>query len=110
MAQAVAGLKADYMKQLGARGLTDQDMKILGEALPRIDSDPQARVDVARILRKEHELAIDEYLYIVDQENRDYPNNRFKRPRWVESYRSQATGAPAAKTGGSFSSLWGDEE
>lgn len=52
---------ANYMRQLGARGLTDTDMKILASTLPRFEQSREARQEVIGILRKAKLRTIDKY-------------------------------------------------
>jgi ribosomal 50S subunit-associated protein YjgA (DUF615 family) len=89
MQQTVASMKADYMQELGARGLTDKDMEILDAALPRIETDPAARLQVANVLRKYNTNLIDEYDLALQSEKETYPNLKITQPPWLKMYRNR---------------------
>lgn len=97
MSQAIAANKAAYMKQLGARGLTDQDMKILGEALPKVDTSRTAREEVARILIKSNKATIDRWYKDHQATYRNAPPGmEFLRepPAWYQDYSTQTPPPP----------------
>lgn len=83
MDKAVGSIKADYLAQLGARGLTDTDMKILATALPNVATSKEARTAVAEVLRKESNNKIYKYLDIAEKEEAQNPGARM-RPSWYE--------------------------
>lgn len=100
MAQAIASNKAAYMKQLGARGLTDQDMKILGEALPQVQTSRQARETVARILIKSNKATVDRWARDFKNTYENVPPGmEFLRqyPAWYQDYINQVPDVPAPK-------------
>ena len=88
MEQAIGNILANYMQELGARGLTDKDMEILRQALPRVNTDKQSRVAIARILQKNYAKDINEYGSIREQEAKAYPelNQKLFKPAWYEDY------------------------
>lgn len=86
MQQAIGQILGQKMQELGARGLTDQDMKILRESLPRVETDRRARIEVINVLQKANNQTISEYIDYVGQENKDHPKARFIRPGWVNSW------------------------
>lgn len=87
--QAIATIQANYMQELGARGLTDQDMKILGQSLPRVNIDRKSREDVVRILRKAYTNDIEEWAHRRSQEDANYDSLKGKlyNPRWFDEYK-----------------------
>jgi hypothetical protein len=94
MQQAVGAIKAEYMSELGARGLTDKDMEILSVALPRMETSREAREKVITILKKENNLKIFGYLDQVADEEERYPGVKVNRPSWYKSaVNSNAYGA-----------------
>jgi hypothetical protein len=60
-------------------------MEILTQSLPRLDSDPNARKAIARILLKANEATIDEYADSVQWEDEQYPEQKFRRPSWLKN-------------------------
>ena len=84
MQSGIASIKASFMRELGARGLTDTDMRILGQALPEISTSHEARTLVADIVMRNNEGVIGDYLKAVQQENELYPDYQFIRPRWLQ--------------------------
>lgn len=88
MQQAIASIKANYMKQLGARGLTDADMKILGEALPQMNTSKAARTAVINIIKKANNYGISQYKEALNREVQEYPELKGKqmRPYWLDKY------------------------
>ena len=88
MEQAVGDILANYMQELGARGLTDKDMEILRQALPRVNTDKESRTAIARILQKTYAKDIDEYGLMREQEDAAYPELKGKvfRPKWYKTY------------------------
>lgn len=84
--QAIGSILGNKMAELGARGLTDKDMEILREALPRLETSHEAREVVADIMIKDARKNLKDYADAVKQENIAYPGNKFRRPRfWRDS-------------------------
>ena len=90
MEQGVANIKANYMEQLGARGLTDRDMDILAEALPRMATSKAARDAIANVLQKENTEKIYSYLDLLEREQKQYPGLKTLLPNWVEDARNSS--------------------
>ncbi len=88
MKQAVAAMKAEYMHELGARGLTNEDMEILAVALPKMETDRASREAVIKILRKENHIKIYSYIDQINQEKENYPGVKTNLPGW---YKNAAT-------------------
>ena len=95
MQSAISGVLANYMQSLGARGLTDSDMKILKENLPRVETSREARVAVAKILRKSYKKEVENY---GKEQQRAYENappemrNMMQPPAWYEDYKTGSGG------------------
>jgi len=90
MQQAVAQIKSSYMQELGARGLTDNDMIILGQSMPRVDASREARENVVRILKKSYSKKIDEYENLAKQEKESYIDLKVFTPGWYSDYTKYA--------------------
>lgn len=88
MEQAIADMKVNKIAQFGARGLTDKDMEVIHKALARINIDPNARKEVADILRKMHENTIQDYIYSREEEAERFPkmSKQIMNPRWLNEY------------------------
>ena len=88
MEQTIGDILGNKMQELGARGLTDKDMEILRESLPRVATDKASRVKVANIVKKSYEKDIEDYLYVVGQEKEKNPElaDQIFEPRWMKSY------------------------
>jgi len=91
MQQAIGDMKINKIAQFGARGLTDKDMQIINESLPRVNTDPESRLAVARILQKIHHRTIDDFKYAKEQEKERYPGvaSKIFEPRWMGEYNSR---------------------
>lgn len=89
MQQAVGDILGAKMAELGARGLTDKDMEILRQALPRVDISHEARVQVADIIKRANQNTLREYDSQVRFEEETYPQANFRRPSWLPSVREQ---------------------
>jgi len=87
MEQAVGKILSEKMAELGARGLTDKDMEILKASLPRVESDPNARIAIAQILKKNNDGTIQEYMGRVRYEDETFPGNKFYRPSWMKTWK-----------------------
>ena len=99
MEQAIGDILGTKMQELGARGLTDRDMDILRQALPRVAIAPEAREAVVGILKKADEFTLNEYVNVRDQEAKNYPDFAKKTPTqgWLRDYQSRK---PAGGAGG----------
>jgi hypothetical protein len=91
MQQAVGSILASKMAELGARGLTDKDMEILRESLPRVNTDPEARVAIANIIKKEALNTLREYHMVRQDERKAYPDfaKNNPSPSWYRPYEQQ---------------------
>ena len=89
MQQAVGDILGAKMAELGARGLTDKDMEILRQALPRVDISHEARVRVADIIKRANQNTLREYEAQVRFEEETYPQGNFRRPSWLPGVREQ---------------------
>ena len=89
MEQAIGDILGSKMAELGARGLTDKDMQILRDALPRVNTDKQSRVAISNILKKSHAATLEEYEYQRGEEQRIYPElgKRLPEPNWYRTYK-----------------------
>jgi hypothetical protein len=77
------------MAELGARGLTDQDMKVLRMALPRIETDRVSREAVANIVKKANQFTISEWESQRASEAEIYPDlaTKVPEPYWYKQYK-----------------------
>lgn len=89
MEQAIGDILGNKMAELGARGLTDQDMKILRQALPRAEIDKDSRVAIARIMQKVAAKTLNEYETARGEEERIYPQLSGRMPNsfWYQDYK-----------------------
>lgn len=101
MEQAIGDILGSKMAELGARGLTDQDMKILREALPRVATDRESREIVAGILRKSHESTLAEYHNMRQEEARIHPDLSAQMPEqvWYKDYKARQEKGPSNSGG-----------
>lgn len=97
MEQAIGDILGSKMVELGARGLTDKDMEVLRQSLPRVDTDRGSRANVVSILKKANKATLDEYENARTEEARVYPDlaTRITNPGWYKAYKSKAK--PAAE-------------
>lgn len=107
MEQAIGDILGNKMAELGARGLTDKDMQILRDALPRVETDKKSRVEIAKIIKKANANTLKEYDTARAEEARIYPQLADRSPisSWYRDYKSNpqrfgvapvaATSAPA---------------
>lgn len=91
MEQAIGDMKVNKIAQFGARGLTDKDMEVIHQSLPRINTDPTARVEIAKILKKVHDNTIQDYIYAREEEAKSFPkvSQQIINPRWLREYKLQ---------------------
>lgn len=89
MEQAIGDILGNKMAELGARGLTDKDMEILRQALPRVNVDKDSRIAVAEILKKTAMSTLGEYENARAEEERIYPDFAKKTPvqSWFKAYK-----------------------
>ena len=90
----IGDILASKMSQLGARGLTDKDMEILRDSLPRMETDPQARVAIIDILQKSNDSTIQDY---IDRQDLVDKNPQLKgvsiyRPKWTKNWSPRYSG------------------
>lgn len=100
MEQAIGDILSTKMAELGARGLTDKDMKVLREALPRVATDQASRENVASVLKKSLLGVIEEYSNQREEESKIYPDlsGKIPEPAWFKDYKkglSADKGKPA---------------
>ncbi len=84
MQQAIGSIKKEHMDELGARGLTDKDMEIISEALPRAETSREAREAVAGVLQKANDYKIREYIDLIESEKGNYPDIKQMLPSWYD--------------------------
>jgi hypothetical protein len=96
MEQAIGDILQNKMAELGARGLTDRDMDILRQALPRVATDRTARAEVARIVKTANLAKIDEYARQREEEARIYPeiSSRVPEPEWYRRHKAKSPNQP----------------
>lgn len=89
MEQAIGDMKVNKIAQFGARGLTDKDMEVIHQSLPRINTDPKARVEIAKILKKVHDNTLQDYIYAREEEAKSFPkvSQQIINPRWLREYK-----------------------
>ena len=88
MEQVIGDILQNKMAELGARGLTDKDMQILRDALPRVATDRRSRAEVAGVIRRAAEGTINSYRAARDEEARIYPEftQNTPSPLWLRRY------------------------
>lgn len=89
MEQAIGDILGSKMAELGARGLTDKDMEVLRQSLPRVDTDIKSRENVVKILKKINNSVISEWEGQREQELKTYPelSSRLPEPVWYKNYK-----------------------
>ena len=91
MSSTIDYILANYMKELGARGLTDTDIKTIKNSLPTLNTSKESRIAVANIIQKVNTKVIDQYR--VDRVNltKNYPNrlNRAPFPNFYKEWIAQ---------------------
>ena len=95
MEQAIGDIKVNFFKEFGARGLTDKDMEIIKDSLPRLSVSQEARENVVSILKKAHSKKIKNYEKSVEEEQRVYPSQSGKVfvPGWYGDYQKYSSPA-----------------
>ena len=86
------------MKQLGARGLTDNDMAILKDNLPKLGQSAAARVAVADVLQKADYNTMKDYDSTLSQYTEQMPGLVRATPNWLGSLRDGAFEPTAPKS------------
>jgi len=85
--QALAAILASEMTERGARGLTDKDMQILKDAMPKMDTSRKARRQVAEVLlgsaQRQVYGQIDAHDQIVAQ------GRKLVTPSWMPALRAE---------------------
>ena len=61
MVSAINSILSSQMGQLGARGLTNQDMVILKDNLPKLGTSSEARIAIAEVLQKSNYKTMSEF-------------------------------------------------
>lgn len=92
MTSALNGLMATKFEELGARGLTDPDVRVLFEHFPYIATSKESRVLVAKTLQKSNDYVIrqyDEKLRWIKSSD-GYPKSKQQEPSWLKSWRMKA--------------------
>lgn len=72
MTTSINSILEKKIGQLGARGLTDKDMEILKDALPRMETSREARETVARILMKSNRNTVFQHMDRIKEEEKLY--------------------------------------
>lgn len=80
MSSAIDHILTYKMKELGARGLTDTDLRTIRNSLPNLNTSKEARIAVANIVQKANTKVIDQYR--VDRLNlgEKYPDRASSLP------------------------------
>lgn len=99
MQSALNSILESKMEEFGARGLTDQDMKILRDELPKINTSKDSRINVARIMQKAFDNDIREYDNRLKQEKILYPDKGQFIPQWLKAWRQRAVPQSAIEDG-----------
>lgn len=86
MEQAIGDILSNKMAELGARGLTDRDMQVLKDALPRVNTSQEARVNVANIVKKANAQTIAEFINQTNFIKETYPDFPIMTPSWFGTY------------------------
>lgn len=86
MDSAISEILQQKMQELGARGLTDEDMKVLKNALPRTATSREAREIVAKIVKKANDYTIGNYMDRVRWEDQYNPDMNYYREPWVKDW------------------------
>jgi len=87
----INSILANFMKELGARGLTDSDIRIIGDSLPRLNTSKAARDEVAKILIKSYNKDLEKFRIVRANEARVNPDVARTREtplfyiQWLES-------------------------
>jgi hypothetical protein len=89
MEQAIADILANKMSELGARGLTDSDMRVLQRALPQVETSREAREAIAAILKKSNTRIIQDYIEARNWEAEAYPELNIRTPDWLKQYNGE---------------------
>jgi len=94
MEQAIGDMLGRKMEELGARGLTDKDMEVLRESLPRVNTDRAARENIVRILKVTNNNIISEWEGQRSQEFQTYPelSKRIPEPVWYKEHKNAMKG------------------
>ena len=102
MDQARAGTLVAYMKEMGARGLTDKDMEILNRSLPRLNTSREARKAVAEVMIRNYDKSLKEFSHNYNTVMTNKPELApiTIKPLWLDSWEK---GIPLA-----YSSLTSD--
>lgn len=90
--QAIGEMLGNRMSELGARGLTDKDMEILRDNLPRVDQSRDSRRLVVAVLKKANHGTIAEAQAQLQHETKTYPELRRARRHAWEGYTIPAEG------------------
>ena len=85
--QALSAILASEMTERGARGLTDKDMEILKDAMPRMDTDREARRIVAEVLLASAQRQV--YAQIDAYDQNVAAGSRLTKPTWMPQMRAE---------------------
>lgn len=85
--QALSAILASEMTERGARGLTDKDMEILKDAMPRMDTDREARRIVAEVLLASAQRQV--YAQIDAYDQNVAAGSRLTKPAWMPQMRAE---------------------
>lgn len=97
MEQALGAVQTNMIAEFGARGLTDNDMKVLRLALPKVETDRESREAVANIVKKMNDFTIAEWENQREAERKTYPElaKKVPDPWWYKNYKSEKMREPA---------------
>lgn len=85
--QANKQVLARFMSELGARGLTDQDMKVLKDSLPKLSSSREAREEVARILMISYDKTLSDFSHRFEKmATKAEVSHMAYKPRFLEAW------------------------
>lgn len=90
MTSAINEILESRMHEFGARGLTDEDMKILRRHLPTIATSKESRVNIANVLKRQNNYDLQRYEERLEWERSAYPNLKREAPSWLKSWRMQS--------------------
>lgn len=99
MNSALSEMLENRMMEMGARGLTDMDMNILKNHLPKIATSKESRVNVARVLKKVNDYDIMLYKDRYEWEQDAYPQMKRQKPRWLKEWEKKSIPPSAVDAG-----------
>ena len=93
--QANSEILSRFMRELGARGLTDQDMKILRESLPKMTQSKEARESVANIMLKSYDKQLETFSHRFNvMATKPEVSHMAYKPSWLTAWEKQKESDP----------------